>query len=259
LACSPPIITLQLIADLETRPLVKTPGPTQSTLSANEKPQPADSNWPRHSDTIGWMRIACQMGTALAGPVWAGGGNGRPRRRHNATITSTIVSAMRRLIQTLANFLHIGQLPDALRIQLDTEGGLIWLEEGIPVTAILQCFRAPGIFCGYRRTSFVGFFASSEERLIASANFLDKVSLNLPYTDPRFDMITFGVARKRLSMRFDAKGLIPDASGQVTLRFALSDPHKFMSILERKGVGGLSGSNIPAAVQVYHSDSFTLG
>jgi hypothetical protein len=53
------------------------------------------------------------------------------------------------MLKKVAGLLHIGQMPKALRTQLEGEGGLVWLEEGIPVTAILEAFKAPGISCGY--------------------------------------------------------------------------------------------------------------
>ena len=53
------------------------------------------------------------------------------------------------MIQKAARFLRIGQLPDLLRTKIGAEGGFLWLEEGILVTAILRDFKAPGTFCGY--------------------------------------------------------------------------------------------------------------
>lgn len=41
---------------------------------------------------------------------------------------------------------------------------------------------------------------------------------------------------KRFSLIFNADGLIPNATGQVTLRFRVSDPLKILHLLGDKGV-----------------------
>ncbi len=146
---------------------------------------------------------------------------------------------MTKMIQRAARFLGVGQLPDALRTQLDAEGGLLWFEEGIPVTAILREFKAPGTFCGYRRMSFLGFAALTERRLIVSARFFNQASVDISYDDPRFKDITFNVDRKHLSLTFNAAGILPGAAGEVTLRLGLSDLPTVTQILAQKGARGL--------------------
>jgi hypothetical protein len=139
------------------------------------------------------------------------------------------------MIKKVAKLLHIGQMTKALQRQLEGEGGIVWLEEGIPVTAVLRAFKAPGIRCGYRRMSFVGFVAMSKRRLVASASFFHKTEVNVAFEDPEFKAITFSVAGNRLSMSFEAAGLIPDASGEVTLRFATFDLPVAAQLLAERG------------------------
>ena len=67
------------------------------------------------------------------------------------------------------------QIPQAIRRQLQSDGGLLFSFEGIPISVALKDFRAPGIFCGLRLMSFIGFFAASESRVVASASFFHKV------------------------------------------------------------------------------------
>ena len=70
---------------------------------------------------------------------------------------------MKTMIKRIAGFLKVGQIPMALRNELDAEGGPLWLEEGIPVTAILGRFKTWGIhwrsYTFYRRMAFIGFVA----------------------------------------------------------------------------------------------------
>jgi hypothetical protein len=146
---------------------------------------------------------------------------------------------MSTIIQKAARLLHAGQLPQALRTQIDAEGGLLWLEEGIPVTAILRGFKAPGTFCGYRRTSFVGFAALTQRRLIVCAHFFNEASVDVDYDDPRFKDITFKLDGKRLSLSFNAAGILPSATGNVTLSLGVSDLPTVTQILVQKGVQGL--------------------
>ncbi len=87
--------------------------------------------------------------------------------------------------------------------------------------------------------------------LIASANFYHKVHINVAFEDPKFKDLTFSVDSKRLSMTFEAAGLIPDASGKVTLRFGVSDPKAVARILAERGgktdePGGSPSANLPA-------------
>lgn len=83
--------------------------------------------------------------------------------------------------------------------------------------------------------SFIGFFAASERRLVASASFFHKVRVNLPYHDLRLRGITFTANGRRLSMNFNADGLIPKATGDVTLRPRIPNALEIARVLESRG------------------------
>ena len=146
---------------------------------------------------------------------------------------------MRRLIQKTARLFGVGQLPEALRRQMEAEGGLLWLEEGLLVTAILRGFKASGTVCSYRRMSFLGFAALSARRLIVSARCYDEASVDIAYDDPRFKAIAFRAAGNRLSVSFNAAEFLSGAVGAVTLRFGVSDLSKVRQMLHEKGARGL--------------------
>jgi hypothetical protein len=139
------------------------------------------------------------------------------------------------IMQKITRLMHVGQLSQKVRDQLDADGGVLYLDEGIPVTAILQDFKAPGVFCGYRRMSFVGFLALSDRRIVVRASFFHEASVNVAFDEPEFRAITFRLARKRLEMAFEAKGLIPRASGEIRLRARISDPVRVVELLRVKG------------------------
>ena len=153
------------------------------------------------------------------------------------------------IMQKITRLMHVGQLPQEARDQLVAEGGVLYVDEGIPVTAILQGFKAPGLFCGYRRMSFVGFLALSDRRIVVRTSFYNEASVNVGFDDPQFQAITFRTVGKRLEMTFDAKGLIPRASGTVTLRVRLSDPSRVCELLRAKGAaiaGERARPSVPA-------------
>lgn len=142
---------------------------------------------------------------------------------------------MSTIIQRIARALGIGQIPQAIRRQLQADGAILCSYEGIPITVRLKDFRAPGIFCGLRLMSFIGFFAASERRLVVSAAFFHKVWINLSFDDERLRGMTLKADGGRLSMDFNAEGLIPRATGDVTLRLRVSNAVEIARLLESKG------------------------
>ncbi len=80
--------------------------------------------------------------------------------------------------------------------------------------------------------SFIGFFAASQSRFVASASCFNKVWLDLAYDDPRLGRITFSADGRRLSMSFNADGLIPRATGDVTLRLRVPNALEIARMLE---------------------------
>jgi hypothetical protein len=142
---------------------------------------------------------------------------------------------MRKSIQKVARALRIGQIPQAIRRQLEADGAILCSHEGIPITVRLKDFRAPGIFCGLRLMAFIGFFAASERRLVVSAAFVHKVWINVSYDDQRLRGMRLKADGGRLSMDFNAEGLIPRATGDVTLRLRVPNAVQIARLLESKG------------------------
>jgi hypothetical protein len=140
------------------------------------------------------------------------------------------------MIQKLARLFGIGQLPGTLRNQIDAEGGWLWLEEGISVTAILRGFKAPGNCCSYRQTWFIGFAALTRRRMIVSAGFYNKAVVNVPYDDPHFKDIDFSLEGNRVCLSFNPARFLPDTSGDVTLRLGVTDVPTLTRVLSEKGV-----------------------
>ena len=139
------------------------------------------------------------------------------------------------ILQKLAARLGLGQLPDTLRAQLESEGRILYLAEGIWETAIFRHFRAPSARSSYRRISFIGYFALSQRRLVAKAKCRHRVDVNVAYDDPRFHQMTFAVRPKYLSLAMDASTQSPQMSGQMEVRLHLPDVATAAKILEQAG------------------------
>ncbi len=142
---------------------------------------------------------------------------------------------MATFLQKLAARLRLGQLPEALRAQLESEGRLLYLAEGIMETAIFRRYRAPGAYSWRRRAVFIGYFALSERRLVAKAKAYHEINVNVAYDDPRFKAMTFTVRPKYLALAFDASAQSAQASGQLEVRLHLPDVATAARILERAG------------------------
>jgi hypothetical protein len=122
--------------------------------------------------------------------------------------------------QKVAARLRLGRLPAA---------------EGIWETAIFRHYRAPQVYCRYRRMGFIGYFALSERRLIARAKGYHEIDVNVAYDEPRFQKLTFAVQPRYLSLAFDASLQSPEASGQIEIRLHLPDAATAAQILEQAG------------------------
>jgi len=138
-------------------------------------------------------------------------------------------------VQKLAGFLHLGRIPPLLRSQLEAEGRILYLAEGILETAVFRDFRAPGAYCSHRWIAFVGFLVLSQKRLVVKARFAHQISINIPYEDPRFHKLTFKATPKMLSVAFDASLQGPGISGQLEVRAHLPDVATVAAILQRVG------------------------
>ncbi len=137
--------------------------------------------------------------------------------------------------QRLAAGLHLGRLPAAQRVQLESEGRLLYLAEGIWETAILRRYRAPGAFSWRQRFGNIGYFVLSEHRLVARAKGGHEIDVNMAYDDPPFQKLTFAIQPKYLSLTFDPSTQNPQASGQIEIRLHLPDVDMAAEILERAG------------------------
>jgi hypothetical protein len=140
--------------------------------------------------------------------------------------------------QKLAGTFRLGRLPEAQRVQLESEGRLLYLAEGIWETAIFQRYRHyrfPQAYCLHRRMGFIGYFALSERRLIAKAKAYNEINVNVAYDDPRFQALMFTVRPKYLALTFDASAQSPEDSGQLEIRLHLADIATAVKILEQAG------------------------
>jgi hypothetical protein len=126
-------------------------------------------------------------------------------------------------------------LPGAVRAQLESDGGILYLAEGVLQTAIFRDYRAPGVRSNYRRVSFIGYFALSQRRMVVKARCYDEININAAYDDAAFKKMTFAVRPRYLSLAFDASAQSAQASGQVEVRVHLPDVTAAAEILEQGG------------------------
>ena len=137
--------------------------------------------------------------------------------------------------QKAARVFGLGRMPAERRAQMESEGQMLYLAEGIAETAILRGFKAPGARCAYRRMLLVGFFALSERRLVARAKCFHKIDIDTTFDDPKFRRLEFRATPHYLSLMFDPSSYLPDASGRVEIRLHLPDVRKAAELLEAKG------------------------
>jgi hypothetical protein len=142
---------------------------------------------------------------------------------------------MSTFVQRLAAGLGLGRLPGAVRSQLESDGRILYLAEGVLQTAIFRDYRAPGVRSNYRRISFVGYFALSQRRMVVKAKCYHEININAAYDDAAFKKMTFAVRRGYLSLVFDASAQSAQASGQVEVRLHLPDLAAAAQILEQSG------------------------
>ncbi len=139
------------------------------------------------------------------------------------------------LVQRLAAGLGLGRLPEAVRAQLESEGQIVYLAEGVPETAIFRHYRAPGVRSRRRRIGFIGYCALSERRMVVKTRCYDEVNINVAYDDALFKKIAFAVRPRYLSLAFDASAQSAQASGEVEVRLHLPDVTAVAKMLEQAG------------------------
>jgi hypothetical protein len=119
--------------------------------------------------------------------------------------------------------------------QLESEGRILYLAEGVLETAIFRDYKAPGVRSNCRRISFIGYFALSQRRMVVKAKCYHQININAAYDDAAFRKMTFAVRRRYLSLVFDASAQSAQASGQVEVRLHLPDLTAAAQILEQCG------------------------
>ena len=143
-------------------------------------------------------------------------------------------------VQKLAAKLRLGRLPGTLRTQVESEGRILYLAEGILETAIFRHYKTPNACSSHRRIAFIGYFALSERRIVAKAKCYHEIDVNVAYDDALFKSMTFAVRPKYLSLAIDASAQSAQASGQMELRLHLPYPAAAAKILEQAGTQMLS-------------------
>lgn len=147
--------------------------------------------------------------------------------------------------QKVSHVFHLGRLPAEVRQQMESEGEMLYLAEGIAETAIFRNFRAPGYYSTCKRMGFIGYFALSGRRIVARARCYNKIDVNIAFDDPKFKSLLFKVTPRYLSLTFDPSIQMAKASGQMEIRFHLPDISAAAKILDDKGAlmpveGGLA-------------------
>jgi len=142
---------------------------------------------------------------------------------------------MSTLTQTVAAGLGLGRLPDAVRAQVESEGRIVYLAQGVLETAIFRHYKAPGVRTGRRRISFIGYFVLSERRMVVKAKCYNEIIVNVAFADDVFKKMTFAVRPGYLSLAFDASAQSAQVSGQVEVRVHLPDVAVAAKVLEQAG------------------------
>ena len=139
---------------------------------------------------------------------------------------------MSNLKQFLSRLFSPGKIPAETKAQLKEEG-LLLLQEKVWTTVIFRNFKAKGRRHSFRQSLTLGSFALSELRVVGLS--FTKTLINVPYNYPGFPSISFEVRKnKYLCSSFDVSKFNPGESGEVELRFKLSDPDKAMEIISSK-------------------------
>ncbi len=142
---------------------------------------------------------------------------------------------MSTLAQKVAARLRLGRLPQATRAQLESEGRILYLAEGVLETAIFRDYKAPGARIVHRRSAFIGYFVLSERRMVVKAKAYHEINVNVAFADEAFKKMTFAVRPGYLSLGFDASAQSAQASGQIEIRVHLPDIAAVSKVLQQAG------------------------
>ncbi|MGD9694627.1 MAG: hypothetical protein AB7V42_03085 [Thermoleophilia bacterium] len=120
-----------------------------------------------------------------------------------------------------------GELPDALRTELDAERPVL-IEEGLSGHVTYRHYRAPGRYSNWRRDWVRAALVVTERRLGVFVRGMPIV--NVPFDDPRMRGLDITAAGDALLIRTDASHFNPKASGRVDV---LIRPERPAVALER--------------------------
>jgi hypothetical protein len=142
---------------------------------------------------------------------------------------------MSSLLHKICYFFRLGRLPENLKRDLLSRENIVFRVEGIPAWVIFRNFKSPSVRCSYRCMLFFSFIAMTERRFIARAGSWNKIDIQIEYDDPRFKQIRFYETKNHLCLRYDAADFMPNSSGQVEIKFALSRISDAAMVLKNKG------------------------
>ncbi|MBI5095185.1 MAG: hypothetical protein HZB26_22470 [Candidatus Hydrogenedentes bacterium] len=115
----------------------------------------------------------------------------------------------------------MGRVPRGERAALEAEG-VVLLEEGLTVSALLRNYRAPKVYAWWHWNWGAGSLVVTKQRLVAYALGRRMADIPLPLTTGGRTRVWIEKHR-RLCVEFHAADLFPDRSGKVTLRYRTFD------------------------------------
>jgi hypothetical protein len=123
-----------------------------------------------------------------------------------------------------------GALPQPMRPVLEAEG-IVLVDEGVSGSVCFKKFRAPGKRYSYRRNGVVASLVITKLRF-AVFNFGTSF-VNLPLERAQLDKINPAIDGKgRLTVSFDTADFYPNATGNVSGRFATAKAYDFLRWIE---------------------------
>ncbi len=142
---------------------------------------------------------------------------------------------MRLWWENMLGWFRVGRMPKALRAEMESQGGFLFLAEGIGATAVFRNFKAPGVRSNSRIMKFHGYLAMTDRMLILCARLFHRIDIQIAYDDPRFQAILFRITEKHLILTFDPSLFLADSSGEVEVRLCLPDSMQAARLLREKG------------------------
>jgi len=137
------------------------------------------------------------------------------------------------LLQKLFRIMRPCRMPQKAVSLLESEGLLV-LQEKIRIVVIFKNFKAPYRRHSYKSSIAFGSFGLSSRRIMAFSFF--KMIVHTTYDEPKFKSITFSNRKdKYLSLSFDASEFHQNQSGQIEIRFFLSNVNEAIHILQGFG------------------------